>query len=278
MTLFATGVPRVIDYQGRLTSDSGQPVLDGDYFIRFSIYDGPDGPATQLWTSNNQQVTVTNGLVKYELGSLSPLPEDIFDDTVRYIGIKVGTDPELTPRERFLTVPYAYRAMRADSVTEPIYVHRNGDSLSGPLYFTQGGEASYRTRLQSTPTGGQLTLTNGTLSNFINLQAGISGNASVQLPEGAITIGEFDAKQVPATDVFTIYPSHYYSTSLTYDVIDSFQVSVPNAGRVKVSVTGTCYLDWDNPRVELTYFPASTAKLHSYLGTAPAEQRVMEQR
>jgi len=60
-------------------------------------------------------VTVTNGLFNVILGSISSIPSSIFDDTVRYLGIAVGTDLELSPRTRLTSVGYAYRALVADS-------------------------------------------------------------------------------------------------------------------------------------------------------------------
>lgn len=110
----AADVPQLINYQGRLTDPAGDPVTDDDYNITFTIYDDPTGGIVQ-WTSGQQTVSVKDGLFHYQLGSMVQLQDTLFDDTLRWLGIKVGADPEVTPRARLTSVPYAYHALRADA-------------------------------------------------------------------------------------------------------------------------------------------------------------------
>ncbi len=114
-TLATAEVPQMINYQGYLTNPSGNPVGNGDYQITFSIYDVPvDG--TAIWGSGLQTVSVNKGMFVYLLGSAAPLPDDLFEaDTLRWLGIKVGTDDEISPRTRLVSVPYAYQSLRADT-------------------------------------------------------------------------------------------------------------------------------------------------------------------
>lgn len=107
-------VPTPISYQGQLNDNAGDPVADGAYLIKFSIYDA-DAGGTELWTSGFQNVTVADGLFDYDLGSAVPLPGDLFEDTTRFLGITVGVDPEMTPRSKLESVPYAYHSLRADT-------------------------------------------------------------------------------------------------------------------------------------------------------------------
>ncbi len=108
-------VPQMINYQGRLTDDTGTPVADGPYLIKFKIYGSAAGDDS-LWYSGYQSVTVTDGLFTYQLGTSPSFPHDLFEgDTTRYLGITVGVDPEISPRTRVLSVAYAYQALRADS-------------------------------------------------------------------------------------------------------------------------------------------------------------------
>lgn len=113
-SLAVAEVPQLINYQGRLTDEHGDPVPDFTYGITFTIYDAATDGNT-LWTSGQQLVPVTNGLFHYQLGSVVQLPDTLFEDTLRWLGIKVGADPEVTPRTRFKTVPYAYHSLRADT-------------------------------------------------------------------------------------------------------------------------------------------------------------------
>jgi hypothetical protein len=106
-------IPHLISYQGMLIDNAGDP-LNGDYQLTFSIYDQPSG-GTALWTEVHDGVTIEDGLFNVILGSDIALASSVFDDTVRYLGIKVGTDQELTPRLRLTSVGYAYRAEWADT-------------------------------------------------------------------------------------------------------------------------------------------------------------------
>ncbi|MCK4857653.1 MAG: tail fiber domain-containing protein [candidate division Zixibacteria bacterium] len=108
-------VPQMINYQGRLTDSAGVPI-DGAQLIKFIIYDdSTDG--NELWNSGFQNVTVTGGLFSKQLGAspMPPIPDTVFLDTVRYLGITVGVDPEITPRTKLISVPYAYYALHSDT-------------------------------------------------------------------------------------------------------------------------------------------------------------------
>ncbi|PKK82952.1 MAG: hypothetical protein CVT49_11210 [candidate division Zixibacteria bacterium HGW-Zixibacteria-1] len=113
-TLVSAEVPQTINYQGYLTDSGGNPVPDNNYLMKFKIY-GSEAGNDSLWWSGFQTIAVTNGSFIYHLGSLIPLPDDLFTDTVRYLGITVGVDPEITPRTRLTSVAYSYQSLRSDS-------------------------------------------------------------------------------------------------------------------------------------------------------------------
>lgn len=106
-------VPQMINYQGQLTDSTGAP-LDTTVSMVFTIYDSP-GAVVGIWYSGIQTVNVENGLFTYQLGSVNRLADDIFTDTLRWLGIKVGSDDEISPRTKLTSVPYAYHALRADT-------------------------------------------------------------------------------------------------------------------------------------------------------------------
>lgn len=109
-SIVMASAPRLINYQGRLTDASDNPVTDGMYTVQFSIYHQPEGNPPSLQWSETQSVTTANGFFSVMLGSVNPMAPDIFQDTSSYLGIKVGSDPELTPLTRITSVPYAYYA------------------------------------------------------------------------------------------------------------------------------------------------------------------------
>jgi hypothetical protein len=103
--------PLLINIQGTLTDPgTGEVVPDDDYSITFSLYDVPSG-GTALW-SEPRTVTVVNGLFNVLLGSVTPLSLDDFTGTT-YLGVKVGADPEMTPRQQVVSVAYALYAQEA---------------------------------------------------------------------------------------------------------------------------------------------------------------------
>lgn len=111
-----------ITYQGMLLDASGRPVQDGSYYMVFSIYDGQSS-TTPLWTqefnpATNSGVTVTNGLftVLLAVGKDGTAENLLFTGANRFLGVRVGGDPEATPRQPLLYVPYAYWARNADSL------------------------------------------------------------------------------------------------------------------------------------------------------------------
>lgn len=113
-------IPQIINYQGRLTNDTGQPVADSDYLVKFTIWsDGSSfDPSDSLWSSGYRTITVADGLFSYPLGDTVQLPQDLFSSDVgRWLGIKVGADPEISPRVPLISVPYAFRALNADTAS-----------------------------------------------------------------------------------------------------------------------------------------------------------------
>lgn len=106
-----------LNYQGRLTDTSGDPVADGSYDLTFRIYNDPVG-GTQLWTSGASPipVTVANGLFSVILGDagMEPLPENIFSGQMLHLGIQLDGEPEFSPRQPIVATPYSLRANYAE--------------------------------------------------------------------------------------------------------------------------------------------------------------------
>ena len=97
-----TGVPEMINYQGVLTDSDGSP-QDTTVSMTFAVYDSETG-GTSLWSETHGSVTVNGGLFNVLLS----IPSTVFEDADRWLGLTVGDDPEMTPRHRMASVPYAY--------------------------------------------------------------------------------------------------------------------------------------------------------------------------
>ena len=97
-------VPAGLTQQGRLFDKAGKPST-GSIDIVFTIYDAATGGAS-LWTEK-QSVTLDDGYFSARLGDTTAIPATVWDGTVRYLGVQVGADAEMTPREALNSVPYA---------------------------------------------------------------------------------------------------------------------------------------------------------------------------
>jgi hypothetical protein len=97
-------VPGTLTQQGRLLDSSGTPITNS-VSITFTLYDAATA-GTSLWTETTT-VTPDSGYFSVQLGSTTAFGATAFDGSTRYLGVKVGSDPEMTPRETVSSVPYA---------------------------------------------------------------------------------------------------------------------------------------------------------------------------
>ncbi|KPL20028.1 MAG: hypothetical protein AMJ92_00900 [candidate division Zixibacteria bacterium SM23_81] len=119
-------VPGLINYQGTLT-DGGGVALDTTISITFSIYNDSTG-GIQVWTETQTAVEVDKGLFNVLLGRVNSIQDTVFTEPERWLGIQVGGDPELEPRQRIASVGYSYRAEEADTA---VYARSGGGGASG---------------------------------------------------------------------------------------------------------------------------------------------------
>lgn len=101
----------VLSYQGSLKDSSGAPFPDGNYSIVFSIYDDSTG-GVGLW-SETQILEVKNGLVHAYLGSVTSFDPAIFATSPLWLGIRLESEPEFTPRHVIGSTVYSFVAGNA---------------------------------------------------------------------------------------------------------------------------------------------------------------------
>ena len=105
-------IPGMLSYQGRLLDSMGTPVPDTVWQVRFCLYTEPVG-GTPYW-SEVQEVETHDGLFHVLLGSADPIPS-VPDIGELFLGMKVGSDPEMEPRVRIVSAAYSFLAGVADS-------------------------------------------------------------------------------------------------------------------------------------------------------------------
>lgn len=109
-------IPTKVGFEGYLTdpANSANPLPTGSYSILFSLYSVASG-GTASWTET-QTVSVTNGYFAVQLGSVTSLSASTFSGN-QWIGVKVGTNAEVSPRTPISAVPFALNAETANSAT-----------------------------------------------------------------------------------------------------------------------------------------------------------------
>lgn len=178
------GINQQINFQGRLLNAQGATVPDGLYNLEFKIYQDGDGlsagdttgsPAGTLkWhedylNANSQGVTVRNGYLSVQLGSITPFGSNIdWNQSTLWLSINVaGTgasctpfsscspDGEMLPMKRLASSPYAMNAGQLGGLTSAQFVQ-----------LAQGVQTD-----ASTSTNSIYINKTGSGGNFIDLQA-----------------------------------------------------------------------------------------------------------
>ncbi|MCH9031541.1 MAG: hypothetical protein IIB00_04705, partial [candidate division Zixibacteria bacterium] len=170
--------PQMINYQGLLTDNVGNPVTDASYSVVFTIYDAAMA-GTSVWTET-QNVTTSDGLFTVLLGSINPILDTVFNETTRYLGIAVAGDPEINPRTAFATAPYSFRTATVDGSTGGIIsgdvsiqsdLSVSGKATIGPGHTNSGvnafiaGQDNTASGDYSTVSGGLNNIATGTWSS-----------------------------------------------------------------------------------------------------------------
>lgn len=109
---FAGVVPRLVNFQGRLTDAVGSPVADGSHTLTFRFYTSSSG-GSLLW-AETQTVTTAKGIFSVILGAVDSLPPYVFAGDSCFLELEPQGSTPLVPRSRITTVPYAYRAQNSD--------------------------------------------------------------------------------------------------------------------------------------------------------------------
>ncbi|MCX7784748.1 MAG: hypothetical protein N2201_00740 [candidate division WOR-3 bacterium] len=105
-------IPKMLNYQGKLTNLAGAPVPDSQYSITFRLHQTAIG-STAFWTET-QSVQTINGIFNVILGSVVPI-ESIPESGNCYLEMQVGNNPPMSPRIRLTSSAYSYLAKKAES-------------------------------------------------------------------------------------------------------------------------------------------------------------------
>jgi hypothetical protein len=166
-----------------LIDKAGAPV-DADVNFVFSIYDAATG-GTAVWTET-QTTTVDAGFFSARLGEKTAFAANLFDGTkTLYLGVKVGDDAEMTPRQMLTSVPFAVtagyavqaaNATTADTAKKAKAVELHHDNI---------------TKADDAVTGGHASICLGAIStSFVNCQVAANRKCTSVGASGGWLVGE----------------------------------------------------------------------------------------
>ena len=132
-------VPSLINYQGRLTDQTGTPLTAGNYGVQFRLWDSNTNTTGLVWGQQQNVAVQTSGVFNVILGAPggSAIPgatPDVnnlnfaFTATNRYLGVTVASSngvalaspTEITPRQQLLSVPFAVSAATAGTAVSVV--------------------------------------------------------------------------------------------------------------------------------------------------------------
>ena len=141
----AQSVPSLINYQGRLTDTNGAPLAGGNYGIQFKLWDSPTNLTGLIWAQQQDVSVQASGVFNVILGApgggavTNPVPavNDLafaFTASNRFLGLKVvsrngvsiSEAGEISPRQLLLSVPFAIKALSAESATNAAFATNAG--------------------------------------------------------------------------------------------------------------------------------------------------------
>ena len=221
LTIAATALaspPEVLNVSGRLTTADGE--FTGTVDATFALYDHADAvdPAHLLW-SGTDVIDVAAGRFHTLLGADfdNPLPIELFWHDELFLGVTLGSDSELTPRLRLASVPWAIRALDAETLDG----HGPSDfSLTGhehaELYYMEGEVDAL---LASKSDVGHAH--DGAYYRRADVDAAVATRAAVVHGHDDLYFlrTEIDALLAAKADAVHAHDDTYYSKTLTDDLL-----------------------------------------------------------
>ncbi|ETR70809.1 MAG: hypothetical protein OMM_08541 [Candidatus Magnetoglobus multicellularis str. Araruama] len=104
--IYAQNIPQKISFQGRLIDANTQKPVTAEKNFTFKIGN---------WIEEHIKVQVSNGLYSVILGSINPIPLDLFNNWQANMKILVD-GKEMAPDIEMVSVPYAFETVYSKSL------------------------------------------------------------------------------------------------------------------------------------------------------------------
>jgi hypothetical protein len=212
---------RLVPFSGVITDVAGVG-LRGTQALTFSVFDIAEG-GTLLWSEMQMVTADDRGRYAVYLGAILPLPLDIFR-TEQARWLEVTIDGRNLPRTMLVAVPYALRAMDAETLGG----HAASDYLLAPAPGTGGSGVSAGSQVSSATAQGVALGTPNYLAKYVGSVD--LGNSAVYEAGGAVGIG--------TTTPFDFLHVRYTNTSG-----NAVGLAVQNLGNTATSYSGMLFYD-----------------------------------
>jgi len=180
-TAAALQAQTTLSVQGTVQNFDGSAVENGEYDITFKLYE-TDAGGTPIW-EETQTVNVNGGVYSVLLGDNTPL--DAPFNTTYYLGITLPGGPELSPRARLTSSPYALSLVGQDNIfpsTGPVGVGTNEPESQQALHVVGNTKLEGDLEITGTVTGIEVDFEN--ITSDINTSANISAEGTVTAGSG----------------------------------------------------------------------------------------------
>ena len=184
----AQSVPQTLTQQGRLLDSDGAAVDGVQLTFTFSLYTTAVA-GTAVWTET-QSITPDNGYFSAKLGEGTAFTANIFDGSqgALYLGIKIGTDAEMAPRQELTSVPFALLALNAVSATHAA----TADLATKATSATTADKATTATSADKATTATSADTVKSIAGNFVVKYNTLTSNTiNLNCDAGTVIVGGF---------------------------------------------------------------------------------------
>ncbi len=267
------GVNQQLNYQARLLDSTGAIVPDGNYNIRFKIYQDGTGAAagnpggtlkwTELWqNSNSQGIAVKNGYLSIQLGSLCAFTGgscqgntntavDFNQDTLWLSldigGTSVGASPtydgEMVPMRRLGASAYALNSNQLGGLTSSQFLQfapgavQTDSSTSSSLFVNKTGASGNIVQLQKASTNVFTVANDGSVA----VRTTSNSTTALQVLNGSgnpqLTVDSTNNKLIIGNVTSTAGQGVAGTLVLADGTNDNFSASLALAGTISGNVT-----------------------------------------
>ncbi len=186
-------IPKTINYQGYLTTASGAAVT-GNVQMTLKIYLTDSAPLP-IHSETHPSVVVTNGVFNVQIGSDAASPLGASFLSPYFLGVTVGTDPEMMPRRPLSSAPYA---VSAENIAPGgnIFLSNSATGSSGPMgmIFKNGSRFMHNYGTNNTFLGNNAG--NFTLTGAGNTAVGNDALPAVTSGAANTAVGRYAARDV----------------------------------------------------------------------------------